>query len=103
MRKDKEKVLDEVWDDARVRSFLDVRSHSGDADDFHCLQRAYQSMRVDDFRRFLVFFTEAGRDLNATNTAGETVLSIVQRHRLGGGYAAALIEAGAVDSGPNDA
>ncbi len=95
MRKDKEKVLDEVWDDARVRSFLNVRSHSGDSDDFHCLQRAYQSMREDDFRRFLVFFTEAGRDVNATSASGETVLSIVKGHRLGGGYADALAEFGA--------
>ncbi|TCO76244.1 PA4642 family protein [Chromatocurvus halotolerans] len=95
MRKDKEKVLDEVWDDARVRSFLDVRSHSGDSDDFHCLLRAYQSMREGDFRRFLVFFTADGRDVNATSAAGETVLSIVKEHRLGGGFAAALVEFGA--------
>lgn len=95
MRKDKDKVLDEVWDDARVRSFLSVRSHSGDSHDFHCLLRAYQSMREEDFRRFLVFFTEAGRDVNATSATGETVLSIVRTHRLSGGFADALVEFGA--------
>lgn len=95
MRKDKDKVLDEVWDDERVRSFLNVRSHSGDSDDFHCLQRAYQSMREEDFRRFLVFFTEAGRDINATSASGETLLSIVKEHQLSGGYATVLVEFGA--------
>jgi len=95
MRKDKAKVLDEVWDDARVRSFLSVRSHTADSHDFHCLLRAYRSMREEDFRRFLVFFTQAGRDVNATSATGETVLSIVKAHRLGTGYAAALTEFGA--------
>ena len=60
MRRDKAKVLDEVWDDARVRSFLSVRSHTADSDDFHCLLRAYRSMREDDFRRFLVFSRRRG-------------------------------------------
>ena len=95
MRKDKSKVIDEQWDDARVKSFLAVRSRDDSPDDFHCLLRAYQSMREEDFRRFLVFFTEDGRDVNATSASGETVLSIVRRHRLGDGYAAALAEFGA--------
>ena len=95
MRKDKDKVLDEVWDDERVRSFLSVRSHSGDSDDFHCLMRAYQSMREDDFRRFLVFFTADGRDVNATSAMGETVLSVIKEHRLSGGFASALADFGA--------
>jgi hypothetical protein len=95
MRKDKEKVLDEVWDDERVRSFLNLRSHGREPDDFHCLLRAYQSMREEDFRRFLVFFREAGRDLNTAGADGLTVLDIVRQHRLGGGYAEALREAGA--------
>ena len=66
MRKDKQKVLDEVWDDDRVRGFLTksvpVQSGQplpGDAD-FYVLRHAYQSMRPDDFERFLDYFTAAG-------------------------------------------
>ena len=31
MRKDKEKVLDEVWTEDHVKSFLQVRPHDGTA------------------------------------------------------------------------
>ena len=37
MKKDKEKVLDEVWTEDRVRSFLDVRTHDGSSEDFDVL------------------------------------------------------------------
>ncbi len=95
MRKDKEKVLDEVWTDERVRSFLEVRSHDDVATDFHTLLKAYQSMRADDFAKFIGYFCAEGRDLNCTNPAGETVLSIVESHRKGGDYASVLRNAGA--------
>lgn len=95
MRKDKSKVIDEVWDDERVKSFLAVRSHDDDPDDFHCLLRAYRSMRAADFQRFLRFFRDAGRDLDARDRHGRTLLAIVSRHRLGGAYAEALRAAGA--------
>ena len=63
MRKDKSKVIDEQWDDARVKSFLAYRAHDGTPDDFHILLRAYQGMRAEDFARFLTFFAAEGRDL----------------------------------------
>ena len=65
MRKDKQKVVDEVWTEERVRSFLEVRSHDGSSDDFHMLLKAYQSMRAADFELFVGFFVEQGRDLQA--------------------------------------
>ena len=95
MRKDKSKVIDEQWDDARVKSFLAARAHDGTPDDFHILLRAYQGMRAEDFARFLTFFAAEGRDLDARNGAGETVLDIVEGHRLGAPYAEALRNAGA--------
>ena len=95
MRKDKEKVLDEVWTEDRVKSFLDVRSHDEVERDFHMLLKAYQSMRDEDFAKFLNFFTGAGHNINATNPAGETVLSIVCKHHNSGAYADLLKQAGA--------
>ncbi|TGD72086.1 hypothetical protein E4634_15540 [Mangrovimicrobium sediminis] len=90
MKKDKEKVLDEVWTEDHVRSFLEVRPHDASNPDFFMLLRAYQSMRAEDFELFVGFFREQGRDLNARGVDGRSVLDIVREHRLGGDYAAVL-------------
>ena len=45
MKKDKERVQDEVWTEARIRSFLNLQPPAGVNADYHRLQRAYQSMR----------------------------------------------------------
>ena len=95
MKKDKEKVLDEVWTEERVKSFLEVRSYDEVEEDFHMLLKAYQSMRADDFAKFVDFFLAEGRIINSRNPAGETVLSIVQQHRRSGEYADILVRAGA--------
>ena len=95
MKKDKQKVLDEVWTEDHVRSFLNVRPHDGSDENFHMLLKAYQSMRADDFELFLSFFREQDRDVNATGQDGRTVLEIVSTHRLGGPYAEILRKAGA--------
>lgn len=100
MRKDKSKVIDEQWDDARVQSFLAVRSHDDSPDDFHCLLRAYRSMRAEDFERFLRFFVAAERDLDARDLDGRTVLDHISGHRLAAPYARALRAAGAREPTP---
>lgn len=96
MKKDKEKVVDEVWTEDHVRSFLRVRPHDGSDENFHMLLKAYQSMRADDFEIFIGFFTAEKRDINATGKDGRTVLDIVKTHRHGVEYAAILTAAGAV-------
>ena len=95
MKKDKEKVLDEVWTEDRVKSFLEVRSYDEVEEDFHMLLKAYQSMRAEDFAKFVGFFTADGRDLNSADPEGRTVLSIVREHRTSGDYADILVQAGA--------
>ena len=95
MRKDKDKVLDEVWTEDHVRSFLDVRSHDGSDDDFHMLLKAYQSMRASDFELFVQFFREQDRNVNAAGLDGRSVLDIISTHRHGAEYADILKTAGA--------
>ncbi len=95
MRKDKEKVIDEVWTVDHVKSFLNVRSHDDTAEDFHMLLKAYQSMRASDFDLFVGFFCDNGRDLNAIGRDGRTVLEIVSTHRHGVEYVDILKAAGA--------
>ena len=95
MRKDKAKVLDEEWDDARVASFLEPRPGDGDDADFQLLRRAYQSMRDSDFARFVPLFVTAGRDVNAIGPEGRTLLDELAEHRYGVPYADILKRHGA--------
>ena len=84
MRPDKEKVIDEVWDDERIESFLD-KTPMGDEQsrDYSCLLNAYRSMRPGDFARFLEKFTARGRDIDARSNRGETLLTVIASHRHG--------------------
>ena len=82
MRPDKQKVVDEVWDDERIESFL-AKSPMGDEQnvDYSTLLNAYRSMRPADFERFIERFTALGRDLNATGNDGRTLLALIVEHR----------------------
>ena len=95
LKKDKQKVLGEVFDDARVKSFLNYRAPTGVSTDFHLLEKTYRGMNIDNFETFLVFFKDAGHDLNATNPEGSTLLQIASEHRHGEDYVKALKAAGA--------
>ena len=89
-KKDKEKVLDEVWTEDRIKSFLDLLPPAGIDADFHALNTAYKSMRLDDFEIFIGLFTALKRNLLATNPQGETAATIMKQHRYGIEYAKLL-------------
>ncbi len=95
LKKDKEKVIDPVWGEDRIREFLLLEPPAGENADFHKLLKAYQSMRPEDFVLFVQFFVNAGGDLNAKNLSGQTVKDIVSQHRYGGEYLGALEKHGA--------
>lgn len=86
LKKDKEKVIDPVWGEERIREFLDLLPPEGENADFHKLLTAYRSMRHEDFDKFVSFFVEANGDLNAQNNQGETVADIIVTHRYGTPY-----------------
>ncbi len=93
---EKPKVIGEEWSDERVRSFLFLSPYDARINpDFHVLITAYRSMRAGDFDRFLRFFCEAGRDLNAVDENGQTILDHVSAHRRSVDYAKTLSAAGA--------
>ena len=86
-RPDKVKIIDEEWTDEHIQSFIHIlppkqsgEDVKGDPD-YYVLLRAYQAMRVADFDRFLDFFTESGRDLNAKGPTGENLIAYIQNHR----------------------
>lgn len=95
LKKDKEKVLDEVWTKERVKDFLHVQAADDVDADFHVLLKAYQSMRLENFTEFVEFFIADGRNLNARNPNGQTVLSIIRQHEKSTAYAAVLERLGA--------
>lgn len=95
LKKDKQKVLGEVFDDDRIKSFLLFEPPVGTNADFHLLEKAYRGMIAENFITFLTFFKEDGRDINATNPDDKTILDIVRQHRHGDEYIDALIKAGA--------
>lgn len=93
---DKPKVIGEEWSDERVKGFLEISPYdSAISADFNALIKAYQAMIAEDFERFVGFFVEAGRDLNAVDENGETILDLVSRHRRSTAYAETLRKAGA--------
>ena len=94
MKKDKQKVLDEVWTEERIRGFLDLLPPDGTDADFHRLFKAYQSMRADDFSIFVEMAVTAGLNLQAVGPDGQTVREIASRHRMSGEFVVTLEEAG---------
>ncbi|PUA30242.1 MAG: hypothetical protein B0W54_06945 [Cellvibrio sp. 79] len=95
LRKDKEKVLGETFDDARIKTFLDYPAPAGVNADYHLLEKAYRGMLGGNFATFVKFFVEAGKDINAVGPHGKTFLQSIKGHRNGEEYAQALAAAGA--------
>lgn len=80
----------EDWSDERVKGYLNRLPPAGENADFHVLMTAYKHMRVYDFERFVGFFKDAGRDLNARGPDGKTLLEIVRGHAKAGEFAQIL-------------
>ena len=93
MKKDKERVQDEVWTEERIRSFLDLQAPTDVDADYHRLQRAYQSMREEDFAIFIEMFCQAGGNLEARGNSGETLGQEIARHRYAGEFVRILADA----------
>ena len=95
LKKDKQKVLGEVFDDDRIRPFLQFVPPAGVDRDFHLLEKAYRGMKAENFDTFVGMFLAEGRDINAKNPEGKSLLDIVSQHRHGDDYADILRAHGA--------
>jgi hypothetical protein len=80
MRPDKAKVVDEVWDDARIESFLHKGQMGDEPAEYSMLLHAYRSMRVDDFQRFIDRFTASGGRIDAVDRQGRTLADVIAPH-----------------------
>ena len=86
MRADKAKVVDEVWDDARIESFLHKGTMGDEPEQFSQLLHAYRSMRAHDFARFLEKFKALGGRVDAAGKDGRTLLQVISRHTKAGEF-----------------
>ena len=94
-KKDKVKVLDEVWTEERVKDFLGLVTIEGINADFHVLHMAYKNMRIENFEQFLGFFIEANRDINAREEQDRSLVEIISHHKKAAPYVQALQASGA--------
>lgn len=90
MKKDKQRIEDENWNEAHIKSYLDVQSYDGTDPDFHCLYRAYTRMNADVFSDFVQLFKAERRNIHATNKAGQSLADIIAEHKQGQQYLSAL-------------
>lgn len=95
LRKDKEKVLGEIFDEERIKTFLNFTAPTGVNADFHLLEKAYRGMRGENFGTFVKLFVESGRDINVVGNEGKTFLQTIKAHRNSEEYVIALEAAGA--------
>lgn len=95
-RKDKKKVIGEIFDEARIKSFMAYQPPEGVNADYHLLEKAYRGMLAESFATFVRFFLEDGRDINARNPQGKTMLEEMKTHRLAEEYIEVMERNGAV-------
>lgn len=72
----------------RSREKLSSLQPNGETADFHVLLKSYRGMRPADFARFIVFFNESGRNLDARDKSGRTIWEIMANHRQGAEFIA---------------
>lgn len=89
-KKDKKAVEDEQRTDEQLRFFLNVLPPAGVDADFHALEIAYRNMKPDEFERFVGFFREMGRNVQARNPEGKILAEVLKPHRHGEAYIAVL-------------
>jgi len=81
MRKDKKQLIGDEIGDAQVKLFLDFEPVDATSPSLHKLIKAYRGLRINDFERFLVFFLEAGYDLDGKDEHGQTFVDLIKDQR----------------------
>ncbi|MEW5248122.1 PA4642 family protein [Microbulbifer discodermiae] len=95
LKKDKQKVLGEVFDQQRIAGFLVGEAPAGVSRDYHLLERAYRGMKAENFATFVQLFLAQNLDINSTGPDGKTLLERITGHRQSAEYAEVLRAAGA--------
>jgi hypothetical protein len=86
MRKDNKQLIGDEIGDGQIKLFLDFEPVDATSPSLHKLIKAYRGLRIDDFERFLVFFVEAGHDLDGKDEQGKTFVDLIQDQRNAAEY-----------------
>jgi hypothetical protein len=81
MRKDKKQLIGDEIGDEQVKSFLAFEPVDATSPSLHKLIKAYRGLRLNDFERFLVFFAEAGLDLDGKDEHGNDFVALIKDQR----------------------
>lgn len=95
LKKDKQKVIGETLDEAKVKAFLDFQPYDDENVDFHILTKAYRGLPPHEFERFIGFYKETGRALNPVNKQGKSFLEEISQNERHLEYVDILKAAGA--------
>ena len=95
LKKDKQKVIGEALDEAKVKAFLNYEPYTDDYADYHILTKAYRGLPPHEFARFVTFYKEAGRDLNPINGKGVKFIDSISANTSHMEYIDILKQAGA--------
>lgn len=90
MRKDKKQIIGEEMTDDAIKAFLVFEPADETPASLYKLIKAYRSLRIEDFERFLRFFVEAGYDLNARDAKGNDFIDLVRDQRFAEPYIDAI-------------
>ena len=86
MRKDKKQIIGEPMTDEQIKVFLNAEPASNDSAPLHKLMRAYHSLRIEDFERFLKFFKQQGLPLDCQDEQGKNFADLIADQRLAKPY-----------------
>jgi len=81
MRKDKKQLIGDEIGDEQVKQFLAFEPVDATSPSLHKLIKAYRGLRVNDFERFLVFFLDAGYDLDGKDEHGNDFVATIKDQR----------------------
>ncbi|MFJ2714226.1 PA4642 family protein [Pseudomonas sp. NPDC087346] len=93
MRKDKKQLIGDEIGDEQIKLFLDFEPVDATSPSLHKLIKAYRGLRIDDFERFLVFFVEAGYDVDGKDEQGQTFVDQIRDQRNAPEYIALIDKA----------
>jgi len=81
MRKDKKQIIGEEISDDMIKVYLGAEPADATPPALHKLIKAYRGLRVDDFERFVGFFSAAGYALDARDASGKDFIELIQDQR----------------------
>lgn len=96
MAKEKDPEYNTEWTDEMLERFLTATQRDGDNNDpdFDAAVYAFRFIPAWEFHRYIEMFQKAGRQLNAKNVNGLTVLQYFEQYSRASDYADLWREAG---------